>query len=396
MKLGHGVRRRTLLWSAGGLAVLAAGSVTAVALAQRSENTEAVASTTPVRRGTVTVTVSAAGAAQPLQSRALNFSMAGTVTELDVKAGDAVAAGAVLARIDSTDAAKAVDAAQANVDSAQGAVDQATKASSATACPAPAAYVVPAPSASTSQGPAPSAAPSVSGSPPATRRPSPSAAGRSPCATAGGRAAGGDSLLAAQQQLNNARLALRQAQARLAGTVITAPIAGKVLSVSGVLGSQVAAGGSAFIVLAGTNDVAIRAQFTEAEVAALAVGQPAKITLPNRPGEEFTGTVLQIDPAGTLSNRLVRYAALIVFQTVPDGLLYGQSANVAVITASASDVLYVPATAVTDRQGSTGVVTVRAGGKDERRTVAIGLRGDVDVEIRSGVSEGEEVLSAGR
>jgi multidrug efflux pump subunit AcrA (membrane-fusion protein) len=120
-----------------------------------------------------------------------------------------------------------------------------------------------------------------------------------------------------------------------------------------------------------------------------------KITLPDRPGTALSGKVVQIDPAGTISNRLVRYAALIAFDQVPDGLLFGQSANVAVITASADNVLYVPSTAVANRTGTNGTVTVRVNGTNVRRTVEIGLRGDVDTEIRNGLAEGDEVLTTG-
>jgi multidrug efflux pump subunit AcrA (membrane-fusion protein) len=176
--------------------------------------------------------------------------------------------------------------------------------------------------------------------------------------------------------------------------VITAPIGGKILSVAGTLGGQASANGS-FIVLAGTNDVAIRAQFTEAEVAKLAVGQHAQISLPDRPGAQFSGTVIEIDPAGTISNRLVRYGALITFDQIPDGLLFGQSANVAVIIATATGVLYVPATAVTGRNGGTGTVVVRVGSKDVPRQVEIGVLGDVNTEIRSGLAAGDEVLTSG-
>jgi multidrug efflux pump subunit AcrA (membrane-fusion protein) len=176
--------------------------------------------------------------------------------------------------------------------------------------------------------------------------------------------------------------------------VITAPVAGKVLSVAGVLGSQASAG-STFIVLAGVNDVAVSAQFTEAEVARLATGQRATIALANQPGQQLAGSVIEVDPAGTVSNRLVRYGALIAFANPPASLLYGQSATVVVVTASAQNVLYVPSTAVVDSGGGAGVVVLRAGGKDVRRTVQIGLRGDVYTEIRSGLTEADVVRTVG-
>jgi len=417
--------RRIRWWLAGVLMVVALGSTTAVVVAHGSERPAAPPATVAVKRGTVTATVSASGTVTPLQSRGLGFSTSGTVTDLNVKAGDVVAAGAVLARIDDTEARDAVDAAQSSVDAAQEGLDRALQEQAAgpATCVAPAGLtlaglteaaalteaVEPAPepaSASASASPRGSPSASASASPSATTRPPtttsrpPGSAPRPPatgtCArTAGGAAAGSDNLLTAELRLNNAKLALRQAQARLAGTVLTAPIAGKVLSVAGGLGTEASASGS-FVVLAGTNDAAVRAQFTEAEVASLAKGQTAKIRLPDRPGVEVAGTVTQIDPAGTVSNRLVRYAAVIAFDPVPEGLLMGQSANVAVVTAAVDDVLYVPSTAVTARTGTTGVVTIRVGGGEQRRTVELGLRGDTDTEVRGGLAEGDEVLVAGR
>jgi multidrug efflux pump subunit AcrA (membrane-fusion protein) len=221
--------------------------------------------------------------------------------------------------------------------------------------------------------------------------PAPAASSKS-CGSQQNRAGGGtDALLSAQQRLNNAELTLQQAQTKLDGTTITAPIGGKVLSVAGSIGAP---GGSNFLVLAGTNDVVVRAQFTEAEVANLALKQAAKITLPDQGSTAYTGSVIQIDPAGTISNRLVRYGALIAFDEIPSSLLYGQSANVAVTTKSVSNVLFVPSTAISDRKGTTGAVSVVVGGHTEKRTVQLGLRGDVDTEVTSGLADGDEVLTS--
>jgi len=331
--------------------------------------------TVAVQRGTVSVTLSAAGTVQPVQTRGLSFSTAGVVTELHVRAGDTVSAGEVLARIDSTAVQDEVNAAQASVNSATDAlarVQQATTGPTVSTCQpagaAPAAYAVPrgSPSASAPAGASPS--PSLSASPtgPPTgqpsrqptgqpsrqptgqpsRQPSGQPGGRtgSTCGTGGGGPGGrggGDSLLSAQQQLTNAQLALRLAQDRLAGTVITAPVAGRVLSVGGTVGAQESPGGNGFIVLGGVAENDVRAQYSEADVGHLAVGQPATITLPDRAGTALAGTpagtltgkVSQIDPAGVVSGRLVRYGVVIAFDQAPDDVLLGESATVAVTTA---------------------------------------------------------------
>ena len=63
----------------------------------------------------MTQTVSATGNAIAAEDLTLNFSAAGTLTEVDVTAGQTVTAGQVLARIDSTTAENQLKTAQANL-----------------------------------------------------------------------------------------------------------------------------------------------------------------------------------------------------------------------------------------------------------------------------------------
>jgi RND family efflux transporter MFP subunit len=195
----------------------------------------------------------------------------------------------------------------------------------------------------------------------------------------------------AEQQLNNAKLTLSQAEADLAGTVISAPVDGKVLSVNGTVGTTETPGSTAFVTLGAIEDTEVQAQFSESDVVGLAVGQAARIMLGSR-SDSMTGKVSRIDPAATTSGQLVRYGVMVAFDDPPNDLLYGQSANVVVTTGSASNVLYVSSAAVTSVSAATGMVTVRAGGRDAPRTVQLGVRGDQYTEIRSGLSAGDLVV----
>jgi len=419
-------RNPTLLVA--GILVLALAATTGYLVTRKAKAAPHAASTARVSRGTVTVSASAAGTVNVVTTRGLSFSMNATVTEVDVKVGDQVTAGQTLAKIDATTAQQQVTAAQQQVSSAQ---DNLTKAE-ATATPTPTAasggsactvafrveagWPSTSPSPSTTPTPTPTPSPSTSptGRPstsPTATRPS---TGRSSTGTGGsgsrctggsgssggstsgnrtgtGGGSGGDAVSSAQTQYNNAQLSLEQAQLRLAGTTLTAPMSGRVLTVGGTVGSQERPGGTGFIVLGDLQDTEVQAQFSEADVASLAVGQPATITLPDRT-DAVTGKVSQISPAGTVSGRLVRYGVLIAFDQVPSDLLLGQSASVAVTTAQSTGVLYVPSSAVSGIQGTTATVKVRNGTRDETRTVTVGLRGDQYTEIKSGLSEGEQVV----
>jgi RND family efflux transporter MFP subunit len=379
-------RRRIRLIAFGTAAVVAAVALAAVLLTGRTTATATTASagTATVQRGTVTQTASAAGTVQAATTRGLSFGTSGTVTELDVKAGDTVTAGQVLARIDDSDAQSAVDSAQSAVDSAQTALSNAQTAASASPCPTGA----------TAAGPssAPSSAPSAQSSAAQSSADQQSSQCGNTGAGANRGSSGTDSLMSAQQQLNNAKLGLSQAQQKLAGTVVTAPIAGRVLTVNGAVGSTETPGSTAFITVSAASEATIAASFTETDVADLAVGQAATITLPDRGTQTYTGKVSQVSPVGTTTNQLVRYTVLVAFDQPPADLLYGQSATVAVTTDAATDVLYVPSTAIGHLGGASGTVTVRSGGREEQQTVQIGLRGDRYTEIRSGLAQGQVVV----
>src|SRR5437899_728481 len=70
-------------------------------------------------RGTVTSVVSGTGSLVPAGRMNVNFKVAGTLSEVDVRVGDTVKTGQVLARLDSTTQQAALSQAQASLASAQ-------------------------------------------------------------------------------------------------------------------------------------------------------------------------------------------------------------------------------------------------------------------------------------
>jgi HlyD family secretion protein len=177
----------------------------------------------------------------------------------------------------------------------------------------------------------------------------------------------------------------------LNGTTVTAPLAGRVLSVGGKVGESESPGGTGFVVLGDVSTLTVTAQFSEADVGQIAVGQIASIVLPNTT-DAVSGKVSQVDPAGTVSGRLVRYGVDVAFDQVPTDLLLGESATVTVTTATAENVLYASSAAVTRVADGKGSVTVRVGGHDVKRSVEVGLRGDQYTELKSGVSMGDVLV----
>jgi HlyD family secretion protein len=112
-------KKRTLLTSACLAAVIIAVGWVAVDTIYGSASAKSATRTTTVQMGTVQSTVTATGNVSPASALSVNFQTSGTVTEIDVKAGDPVKAGQTLAKIDDAQTQAALSSAQASLTSAQ-------------------------------------------------------------------------------------------------------------------------------------------------------------------------------------------------------------------------------------------------------------------------------------
>ncbi|MEU1964434.1 HlyD family efflux transporter periplasmic adaptor subunit [Micromonospora sediminicola] len=417
----------------------------AVSFSGDADRAAAPAATVRVDRGEVTSAVAATGSVRPAASRGLAFTAAGTVTEVRVRPGADVTVGQVLAVLDDDEAHAEVTRAEQALADARAALgdleaEEEPDTRACTTSPVPdtrgdgaggAAGAATAgddvrttPSGepgSPTPRPAPdqsspsatrSATPTPTGSSAAPVKPSPTGTGKGPAATPtapastgprgcptepggsgpGGNAAGADPLLRAHQQVTAAQLALAEAEDRLAGTTVTAPVAGRVLSVGGPVGTRVSAG-ARFIELAVVDGMQVTATFPEADAGQITAGQVATVTPAGRPDTQLDAEVVEVDPVGTSDGQVVRFGVRLALDGAPDDLLIGQSAAVRIRIATVADVLRVPAGAVEVRPDGSG--TVLLAGAAEPRAVVVGVRGDQFVEIRSGLAEGDLLLATG-
>jgi multidrug efflux pump subunit AcrA (membrane-fusion protein) len=98
--------------------VIATGSMAYGAVAGSSSGSQSNSRTVTVSLGSISQTVSATGNLQPANPVNVNFQTSGTVTEVDVAAGEQVTAGEVLAKLDPTDAASNLLVATLNLNAA--------------------------------------------------------------------------------------------------------------------------------------------------------------------------------------------------------------------------------------------------------------------------------------
>lgn len=205
-----------------------------------------------------------------------------------------------------------------------------------------------------------------------------------------------DSLAAAEQALLAARAALAKDQAMFAYARMTAPFDGVVTQMyafTGALlpaGTSAAKGDSALCRLSQNDLLRLVIPVPERAVPEIKDGQPVEVDVSSL-NRTFTGKIVrysdQIDP-----NTRTMHTEIDVpnpkYELVP-----GMYASVKIPLHSVSDVLVVPVQAVQSKGPDVGVVlAVNANNQLERRDVKTGLQTATDVEIVSGLHEGEMVV----
>lgn len=201
-----------------------------------------------------------------------------------------------------------------------------------------------------------------------------------------------EELAAAQAQVDQARAALDQAKLALANALLTAPMAGTVASISVVEGELVSTV-QPVVVLIDTSKFKIVLAIDETDIGRIQAGQQATITLDAFPGEELTGQVTEVSPAGAIQQGIVTYSVTVQPDPTDLPMRPGMTAGVDIVVARKENVLLVPNRAIRSQDGRR-VVLIPRGDQTVAVEVETGLRNEQFVEIKSGLSEGDLVITS--
>jgi RND family efflux transporter MFP subunit len=204
-------------------------------------------------------------------------------------------------------------------------------------------------------------------------------------------------------ELETARVQRRAAQDRLDYTHITAPIDGVVIVRNVEPGEVVTAGVSSVVdgkpdlTIAQIDKLLLEIDLNQVDVAKVRTGQACRIDLDAYPGVEVPGTVTQIAAAGhTDSSRGIDVFTVKVEVDPSQAKVEikpGMTAEVHIAIGDYADLVKLPAETVFEEGGKSYVYVVKdEGGKKvkSKTEVTIGHRTDREVEIKSGVAEGDQ------
>lgn len=197
-------------------------------------------------------------------------------------------------------------------------------------------------------------------------------------------------LASLSQKLQQSQLNHSQKQADVDELTVKAPVAGTISAIALSVGDKVAANANLFRV-ADYGAMQVTIAVDELDVAQVKIGQPADITLDAIPGKSYHGTVIQVNPEGTVKNDIATFEVTIAIER-SEGLMAGMNALVSVTVAERKDVLSVPVAAVRVQRGQ-ATVSVLENGQPVTREIQVGVKTSDRYEVLSGLNEGDKVIT---
>jgi len=194
--------------------------------------------------------------------------------------------------------------------------------------------------------------------------------------------------------------------------------------------------GSTLMTVADMSVITAEVHVDETDIVNVRLGQPAEVTIDAIPGQTFKGTVSEIgdnaivrstgvstSQSTTSSQEAKDFKVVVTLDKPPDNLRPGLSATAKITTGTAHDVLTIPIQSLTMRekkdleahdqkakaakpasatpapaskkeeQDLQGVFVVNKSKKAEFRVVETGLTGATDIQVKSGLKEGDEIIT---
>jgi HlyD family secretion protein len=200
--------------------------------------------------------------------------------------------------------------------------------------------------------------------------------------------------LAQIEAVETARIAVEATQAKIDNGSLIAPFDGEVGLISAKVGEIVNAL-APLMVVARPGELELVGSPSEEQLAEISVGQPVVVRFVTVGAEPQMGTIAKVPLIGNDSGSNNQSRARAVRIKLPEGvkLESGEIARISTFTASREDVLWIPPQGLRTFRARSFVVVKNGDGTESRRDVKTGLQSTDRVEIMDGLKEGDIVVA---
>ena len=214
-------------------------------------------------------------------------------------------------------------------------------------------------------------------------------------------------------QIKQAEASLESSLDNLQKTVYYAPIDGIITSLRVEEGEIALVGtmnnpGTILITIADLSVMEVEVEVDETDVVSVRLDQKAEVRVDAFPDQIISGTVTEIGSSAlqvvSAAQESKDFKVVITLEDPPESLKPGLSASADIITAERSNVLAIPISALvfkekdskdssgTEEDQEEGVYIVNDEGRARFMPVKKGIMGELNIEIQSGLEEGQKVI----
>ncbi len=194
-------------------------------------------------------------------------------------------------------------------------------------------------------------------------------------------------------QLRSAEGTLAQLRARFGNANVVAPRDG-VITKRYLQAGTYARTGTAIVSLADLSAMLVKASVGEAEISQLKLGTAATVKVGALGDRPFAGKVTRLTPAASLPVRT--FTAEVTVPNADGLLLAGMFARVEIAGDVRKNVVAVPESALVLREDQKSVYVVMNGNKVQQRILKLGYIGGGWAEVLDGLKEGELIVTGGQ
>ncbi|MCX8031582.1 MAG: efflux RND transporter periplasmic adaptor subunit [Thermodesulfovibrionales bacterium] len=189
---------------------------------------------------------------------------------------------------------------------------------------------------------------------------------------------------------------LKQTETRLTYTRIYAPIDGVVSDVTAQEGETIVAGLQVANLVTVINPTMLEMwiYIDETEIGRVKLNQEVEFYVDTFPDKRFKGNIEKIYPQPVVKDNIVYYLAIVKIKPQDAVFLRPEmTANVKVIFEEKANILVVPNSAIKFERGKQVAYKVTGPNQVQRVEIKIGLRGEEKTEVLSGLKEGDELAT---
>lgn len=199
---------------------------------------------------------------------------------------------------------------------------------------------------------------------------------------------------ASQAQISQAQASLESAKVQLDRTKVVAEIDGVISSCNVTVGS-IASPQSPAMTIVNMDNVKLKLNVSDDAINKLTPGSKAYVTISAASDKVYEGTVANISPAA--DSQTLLYPVEVYLTNTDGNIKPGMFASIKLVLDNVENTISVPLNAVLEKSGEQYVFVVdESTNTAVKTTVTTGVKNEENIEILSGVKEGQKVVIKGQ